>query len=136
MIGGARRATVSELRLAAESSRLRSARAHVERAAARIGLDPQVTARFVYAVNEAVTNAIRHGSPDHEGLIRLRTVIDDDRLTVHVHDSGNFALPLVPAGPGADHGRGFKLMARFADDVRLSVGPGATIVSLSVARLP
>jgi serine/threonine-protein kinase RsbW len=129
-----RTAIVSELRLTADSSRLRAARRHVERAATRVGLDPDRTSRFVYAVNEAVTNAIRHGAPDHKGLIRLRTVIEHERLTVHVHDSGEFVLPSVKPSPDADHGRGFTLMARFADEVLLSVRPGATVVSLTVAR--
>jgi len=127
-------AIVSELHLPADSSRLRTARRHVEHAAARVGLDPDRSSRFVYAVNEAVTNAIRHGAPDHKGLIRLRTVIENERLTVHVQDSGDFVAPAMPPGRDADHGRGFTLMARFADEVLLHVRPGATIVTLSVAR--
>jgi anti-sigma regulatory factor (Ser/Thr protein kinase) len=128
------RAMVSELRLRADSSRLRTARRHVESAAARVGLDSASSSQFVYAVNEAVTNAIRHGAPDAQGLIKLRTVIEDERLTVHVHDSGDFVAPTVPPGPRADHGRGFMLMARFSDEVRLNVRPGATTVTLSVER--
>lgn len=126
-------AIVSELCLPPEPSRLRTARRHVEGAAARIGLDAEISTRFVYAVNEAVTNAIRHGAPDRKGLIRLRTVIEKERLTVHVHDSGTFAMPAAEPDPHAENGRGFTLMARFADEVRLSIGPGATVVSLSVA---
>lgn len=126
-------ALVTELRLPAESSRLRTARRHVEETAARLGLDSERRTRFVYAVNEAVTNAIRHGAPDRTGSIRLRTVIDEERLTVHVHDSGSFKLPTAAYGPAGEGGRGFALMARFADEVRVSIRPGATIVSLSMA---
>ncbi|MGO9488328.1 MAG: ATP-binding protein [Solirubrobacteraceae bacterium] len=125
---------MAELHLPAESSRLAAARRHVEHAASRLGLDPARSSRFVYAVNEAVTNAIRHGAPDREGRIRLCTVVEDERLIVHVHDSGDFVLPDVRPGPEDDHGRGFPLMACFADEVLLSVRPGATTVSLSIAR--
>lgn len=124
---------VNELRLPAESSRLQSARRHVERIAVTVGLDRASARRLVYAVNEAVTNAIRHGAPDAQGMIRLCTVIEDERLTVHVHDQGSFRLPTVESGPQAEHGRGFQLMASFADEVILSIRPGATTVSLSVA---
>jgi anti-sigma regulatory factor (Ser/Thr protein kinase) len=125
----------SELRLAAESSQLGTARRHVEAAAARLGLLPAVAARFVYAVNEAVTNAIRHGAPDAQGLIRLCTVIEDERLTVRVHDSGRFTMPKGTRGPTAEGGRGFPLMASFSDEVQIAVGPAGTTVSLSVSRL-
>jgi anti-sigma regulatory factor (Ser/Thr protein kinase) len=127
------RATVSELELAADSSRLETARRSVEQAAAQVGLDAQASQRFVYAVNEAVTNAIRHGAPDSRGLIRLCTVIEDELLTVHVHDSGTFVGPTTAPGPLSEHGRGFGLMARFADQVRITTRPGSTTVSLSVS---
>lgn len=123
-----------ELLLPAQSSWLRTARQHVERLVGGAGLDGERGARFVYAVNEALTNAIRHGAPDDEGRIRLCTVIEDERITVRVHDSGTFVMPASPARPDAESGRGFALMASFADEVRLNIRPGATTVSL-VARL-
>ncbi len=124
-----------DLLLPAHSSWLQTARRHVELVAQRAGLDAQRSARFVYAVNEAVTNAIRHGKPDGEGRISLRTVLEDSSLIVHVRDSGSFSMPSTPPGQDAESGRGFALMSSFADEVRLDLRPGATTVTL-VACLP
>ncbi len=126
------RPVVRRLTLPADSSNLKTARHWVARAAASGGLDGDRAHRFVYAVNEAVTNAIRHGRPDARGMIRLYTVIEHQRVTIHVQDSGTFELPISEPDPAGEHGRGFPLMRRFADEVRLSVRPGATTVSLSV----
>src|SRR6202035_521229 len=56
-----------DLRLRCHPSELRHARCHVDEAAAEFGLGPAERYQFVFAVNEAVTNAIRHGEPDSDG---------------------------------------------------------------------
>jgi serine/threonine-protein kinase RsbW len=125
----------SELLLPARSSELGAARKYAGEAATAFGLDSDSSHDFVYAVNEAVTNAIRHGAPDAQGLIRLSVVADADRLTLAVRDYGTFVIPptspaVVPA-PTSERGRGLGLMARFTDELRLSIRPGGTTVSLS-----
>ncbi len=129
-------ATVSapEMSLPARSSELASARAFTDRAAGAFGLDAVGSFELVYAVNEAVTNAIRHGAPDAHGTIHLSVSEDGDELTITVRDFGTFAP--APARPTAscEHGRGFALMARFADKVDVWIGPGGTAVSLSKGR--
>lgn len=122
--------TARDLLLPAHSSRLREARGHVERIAREAGLEAERAAQFVYAVNEAVTNAIRHGRPDRDGMISIRCAIERERLTVHVQDSGGFLAPPPAAAADAESGRGLALMALFADEVRVRARPGATTVSL------
>lgn len=78
----------------AERSQLSAARRWVQNAADAFGLSAASAYDFVYAVNEAVTNAIRHGKPDARGLIHLSIDADGDRLTFTVRDSGTFSGPL------------------------------------------
>jgi anti-sigma regulatory factor (Ser/Thr protein kinase) len=86
-----------------------------------------------YAVNEAVTNAIRHGAPDSRGNISLSVLMDDDRLTIVVHDSGTF-LPPSESSANSDHGRGLALMAALMDDVRVQTERGSTMIYLTKSR--
>jgi anti-sigma regulatory factor (Ser/Thr protein kinase) len=124
----------SELRLPALRSALDVARRYVEEAAAAFGFDPDSCFELVFAVNEAVTNAIRHGAADEQGLIYVSVVADDDRLTFVVRDCGTFAIPVLDTDTRSEHGRGLALMASFVDEIQLRIKPGSTIVCLSKAR--
>jgi stage II sporulation protein AB (anti-sigma F factor) len=121
----------SELRLPARPSQLSVARQYAAEAAAAFGLDADSRYEFVYAVNEAVTNAIRHGAPDEQGLICLSIVADAHRLTFAVRDYGTFVIPVSDAATRMERGRGLALMADLVDEVELRAQPGNTTVSLS-----
>jgi stage II sporulation protein AB (anti-sigma F factor) len=124
--------------LPAQLSQLASARRFAARAAAEFGLDGDGCYEFAYAVNEAVTNAIRHGLPDEGGLIRLSITLEGERVTCAVRDWGTFTPPAKDlagrSGAGIEHGRGFALMKRLMDEVHLHAAPGGTTVYLSKAR--
>ncbi len=123
-----------ELRLPAVPSQLVSAREHVERAALAVGFDDRASHEIVFAVNEAVTNAIRHGRPDETGTIGLLIEHDRDGLTVVVSDSGSF-IPSIPDGsPMAEQGRGFVFMSSLMDQVDLVRCPEGTLVRLRKSR--
>ncbi len=124
----------SELQLPAERSELGAARKYAADSAAAFGLDADTCYEFVFAVNEAVTNAIRHGASDEHGLIHLSIVADADRLTFSVRDRGTFVMPILDGSMSADHGRGLALMASLVDEVQLEIEPGGTTVRLSKAR--
>ena len=124
----------SELQLPAERSELGAARKYVADQAAAFGFDPDTCFEFVYAVNEAVTNAIRHGASDENGLIHLSIVADAGRLTFSVRDRGTFVMPVLDGSVSAEHGRGLALMASLVDEVQLEIEPGGTTVRLSKAR--
>jgi anti-sigma regulatory factor (Ser/Thr protein kinase) len=115
---------IGELRLPAEASKLGEARAYAYQAAAQLGLDADSCYEFAFAVNEAVTNAIRHGAPDEHGYIHLSVFSDGDGLTLAIRDYGTFV----------ERGRGFALMSQMVDTVQLCVESGSTTVLLSMAR--
>jgi stage II sporulation protein AB (anti-sigma F factor) len=126
---------ISELQLPAVADELFTARTYAAQAAAAFGLGAEDCYDFAYAVNEAVTNAIRHGAPDEQGRILLSVVADGDRLTFVVRDYGTFRPPAHEHNTVADHGRGLALMRSLTDEIRLCVEPGGTSVHLSKARV-
>jgi anti-sigma regulatory factor (Ser/Thr protein kinase) len=125
---------VSELRLPARAAKLWVAREYAHAAADAFGLDTDRCLDFAFAVNEAATNAIRHGLPDRAGDIHLSVLADDKRLTLSVTDCGTFSASHSVLGPHAERGRGFELMARLLDAVQLCVAPGTTTVRLTTVR--
>jgi anti-sigma regulatory factor (Ser/Thr protein kinase) len=125
---------IGELRLPAEASKLGEARAYAYGAAAQLGLDADSCYEFAFAVNEAVTNAIRHGAPDEHGHIHLSVCCDGDRLTLAIRDYGTFVGSRQQAAASVERGRGFALMSHMVDAVQLCVESESTTVLLSVAR--
>jgi serine/threonine-protein kinase RsbW len=123
-----------ELRLPAEPSELARMRDYVSRAASEFGLDDAGRRDFVFAANEAVTNAIRHGTPDAEGTILLRITGEGQLLTLAVSDRGPFLADVGDDDPLAESGRGFGFMAMLVDEIQLSTGRGHTTVSLHKRR--
>jgi len=124
----------SELLVPARRSELGVARKFAEEIATKFGLDADTRYEFVYAVNEAVTNAIKHGASDEEGMIHLRIATDADRLTFAVHDRGTFTMPVLDSDATSEGGRGLALMASLVDEVELFIGPGGTTVRLHKMR--
>ncbi|WP_433608314.1 ATP-binding protein [Dactylosporangium sp. CA-139114] len=107
----------------------------VNRGAAAAGLTGQRLEDFVLAVNEIVTNAVRHAG----GGGTLRMWVADGVLVCEVVDkgagipeerlSGEAALP--PSS--AISGRGLWLARHLVDDVLVTTGEAGTIVRLSSA---
>jgi anti-sigma regulatory factor (Ser/Thr protein kinase) len=125
----------SELRLDAQASELGHARRYAADAATANGLDSEDAYDFAYAVNEAVTNAIRHGSPDGDGKIVITIHATAGRLVCCVRDFGAFAASAWPMESGIEGGRGFALMKELVDDVKLRIDRDGTTVTLSKARV-
>jgi anti-sigma regulatory factor (Ser/Thr protein kinase) len=126
--------SVSELHVLARRSELGIARKYAEDVAAAFGLDSDSRYEFVYAVNEAVTNAIRHGASDEEDMIHMSIMADGERLTFAVHDQGTFVMPDVEGIETSEGGRGLALMASLVDEVDVHIDPGGTTVRLSKVR--
>jgi anti-sigma regulatory factor (Ser/Thr protein kinase) len=123
-----------ELRLPAEPSELAGVRDYVGRAASEFGFDDAGRRDFVFAANEAVTNAMRHGTAAADGTILLRITGRGELLTLAVSDCGPF---VTQAGEGdllGESGRGFRFMTRLVDEIQLSIGRGRTTVSLHKRR--
>src|SRR6202047_5545837 len=111
----------SELHMPARRWERGAARKYAGEVAAAFGLDADGRYEFVYAVNEAVTNAIRHGASDEEDMIHMSIVADADRLTFAVRDRGTFVMPEVEAGEVSPGGRGLALMASLVDEVDVHI---------------
>ena len=127
-------ASASELHVLARRSELGIARKYAEDVAAAFGLDEDSRYEFVYAVNEAVTNAISHGASDEEDMIHMSIIADADRLTFAVRDRGTFVMPEADGADTSAGGRGLALMASLVDEVDVHIDPGGTTVRLSKVR--
>lgn len=132
-VGGGR-PSAAALRLPARTSALQLARDYADAAAREFGLDHRGRKEFVFAVNEAVTNAIRHGTPEADGTISVHISADRDRLTLEVASCGKFAPREVDPATLPDHGRGFPFMTSLMDEVEVSPQGARTVVRLSKWR--
>lgn len=123
-----------DLRLPALPSELKGARDTVSAAAADFGLDAKRRYEFVFAVNEAVTNAIKHGSPDTDGAVGVLVHARGDVLVCTVTDCGPFRPRVAPPRPDGDGGRGIPFMTALSDSFDLLVEVGRTTVRLTKNR--
>lgn len=114
---------------------LAAVRRHVFDASELARLDGERAGGLAVAVNEIVTNAIRHGVPPATITIRLTS----SALLVAVHDHGTrFRAPEVYAQhrraerPGLERtsGRGLWLAAQLCDRLDLDTGADGTTVTL------
>jgi len=76
-------------------------------------VDPDVADDLAIAINEAVANAIEHGSSDESATVTVIARRDEDGVEVDVADTGSRRLGI--ADP--DRGRGFTIMHALVDDV-------------------
>ena len=115
---------------------LAALRDEIERFAADHGLADLALYRFVVAVNELTTNAVRHGGG--AGLLELRYV--GTVLHCRVVDHGPGMPPLrhhsAPPAPRALNGRGLWLARKNAASLDIDSHPSGTSVTLTteVAR--
>jgi anti-sigma regulatory factor (Ser/Thr protein kinase) len=105
----------------------------VARQAAAAGLAGQRLEDFVLAVNEILTNAVRHA--DGGGRLRLWCV--GGRLLCEVTDSGHGIPPdLIDVEPPpitlAPGGRGLWIARQLCDELTVATGPAGTAVRLAV----
>ena len=125
--------------LPSRASSLADARRFVDRVAAAAGFSAPARKEISLAVTEAVSNAIRHGSPAGEAdQVELGATMEGSQLVVTVHDHGPPFQPSPPPLPDpatfADHGRGLFLMEQLMDEVQFDHDDG-TVVRMS-KKLP
>jgi anti-sigma regulatory factor (Ser/Thr protein kinase) len=120
----------TELLLRAEPSELRAARLFAEKAASDFGLDADERFRFMLAANEAVANAIQHGSPSPDAAVLLRTRAEGETLLLEVRDWGTFSVDWPALEVLPDCGRGLQLMTALVDRVDLEPTSEGTVLRL------
>jgi anti-sigma regulatory factor (Ser/Thr protein kinase) len=117
--------------LVAEPTELAETRRLADAAAASYGLNEPERFAFAFAVNEAVSNAIEHGEPSPEGMIRLRFAEEGDALVFCVQDYGEFSPHAsIQEDQPSNRGRGLALMASMVDELGLCRGSTGTLVRL------
>lgn len=123
-----------EIEFYAEAEHLVDVRRLVERLAGKTDLNRDQLMDLLTAVDEAVANAIRHGSPQGaRSLVKVICHVLPSGLIVEVRDSGTgFTVPHSSRMPGPDSigGRGLPLMIVLADSVEISATRKGTIVTL------
>jgi serine/threonine-protein kinase RsbW len=123
-----------EISLPAHLSNLPDARRFIARAAAAFGFDGAVQEQIKLAVNEAVANAIEHGSAHVDGSVSVRALEEEaGTLAVYVTDAGSF-VPRMHRGAMPERGRGLAFMELLMDEVDVRPGTSGTEVRL-VKRL-
>ena len=122
-----------ELWIPAEASALGQAREVVDRAARAMGFDDDCRHRIRFAANEALTNAVQHGSPC-EGRVLLRIVPETAALSVVVCDCGGSApetpVPEDPPDELPERGRGLAVIRLLMDEVEVVPSPQRTVVRM------
>ena len=94
--------------------------------------------RVLLASNEALTNAIEHGSPDG-GLVEVELVVTFERADIRIVDEGipGAPVPRCPSEPPpitAERGRGLIIISRLADDFEMAAAGGGTEVHVGFWR--
>jgi serine/threonine-protein kinase RsbW len=121
--------------LPSRASALGDARRFVDQVAARAGFADPAREEISLAVTEAVSNAIRHGSPAGEAdQVELSAEWQPPRLVVTVRDHGSPFSPPAPSLPDpatfAEHGRGLFLMHHLMDEIQFETN-GGTVVRMT-----
>jgi anti-sigma regulatory factor (Ser/Thr protein kinase) len=97
------------------------------------GMAAELVGDVAVAVNEAVTNAVTHGSGmDPTNTVQVEASNTADALIVSVTDPGRW-LPGLERDPTLG-GRGFRIMERLCDEVTIETAPPGTNVSLRWER--
>ena len=116
----------------ADPSELPRVRDYADAAAAAFGLEGHDRYQFMFAVNEAATNAMRHGTPYEDGTIRLCFSADDDALSFAVHDRGPFSRP--DSRTPEEGGRGLAMIAALMDEFQVCIESDGTVMRLAKRR--
>jgi serine/threonine-protein kinase RsbW len=124
--------------LPGRAAALVDARRFVDEHARRAGFSGPARDEISLAVTEAVSNAIRHGSPAGEAdTVELGVQVEDPRLIITIRDHGGPFTPPKPSLPDpadfAEHGRGLFLMQQLMDEVQFSRDDG-TLVRMTKIR--
>jgi serine/threonine-protein kinase RsbW len=126
----------SDARLLIETAitagQLPAVRQQVEDVARRCGLTSERVSDWVTAVNELMTNVVRHGGD--AGQLR---VWKNCRLICEVRDNGpgfsaaDYASPRNRPALSAAGGRGLWIAQKMTDDLQIDSSPAGTVVRIS-----
>jgi serine/threonine-protein kinase RsbW len=113
--GGDRRA----LSIPARLERLAEVREFIDHAASAAGFEEAERYEVKLALNEAVTNAIRHGSESPDDRVEILVSEHDGQLDLSVADSGVFVHRFELRRQLAEGGRGLAFIAELMDGLEV-----------------
>ncbi|HEV7206695.1 MAG TPA: anti-sigma factor RsbA family regulatory protein [Jatrophihabitans sp.] len=114
-----------------DTPELGEVRSFVRTAANAAGVSPERVDDLVLAVNEIVTNSLRHGG----GRASMAVWVQDDAVVCEVRDRGYIQDPLAgrfAPPPAATSGRGLWLANHLCDLVQVRSSPAGTVVRMYV----
>ena len=129
----------NEMKLEFKSKSVNESFARITVAAFVSQLDPTVEeiADIKTAVSEAVTNAVVHAYKDMEGIVKINTRIEDNKIIIEIIDSGQgienieeAKKPLFTSKEGEERsGMGFTIMESFMDELKVEsvIGLGTKV---------
>ncbi len=109
-------------------------------------LDPTIEeiADIKTSVSEAVTNCIIHAYPDREGIIKIKSVLNDNEVEIEISDTGEgienveeARTPLYTSKVNLERsGMGFTIIENFMDDLRVEsiVGIGTKLTMKKIIK--
>ena len=118
-----------ELWIPADPSALGKAREVVDAVARSLGFDEDCRHQIRVAANEALTNALQHGSPC-SGRVLLRVVPETGALSLSVCDCGTFVPDMSLPEELPERGRGLAFMRLLMDEVEVVPSPDSTVVRM------
>jgi serine/threonine-protein kinase RsbW len=87
-----------------------------------LGVTPETRTDITLALSEACANVVQHAGTDAE--YEVRACVIDGRCVIEVVNAGNGAKVAAPSGgfppPGAEHGRGLKIMDAVVENLSLT----------------
>lgn len=132
----------NEMKLEFLSKSNNEAFARIAVAAFAAQLDPTIEeiSDIKTSVSEAVTNSIVHAYPNKDGIVKIKTVIDDDKLEIEISDTGEgienveeARKPLYSTKSNLERsGMGFTIMENFMDELKVEsiVGLGTKVTMI------
>jgi len=123
-----------ELVVPADLAQLPEIRKFADAVARESGLSEGDCYRVKSALNEAVANAIEHGSHRPDDEVAIEVTSEGGSLVFYVRDSGTFRPRVWRGGEISERGRGLDFIGQMMDEVDVRPGKGGTEVRM-VKRL-
>lgn len=115
-----------QLELPPRADALAAARGALRSWLAVAGVDAETARDIVLAANEALSNAVEHGSTSAHTIVTLQADAVDAWIVVEVRDRGHW----LERPPDPHRGRGLQVMRAVIDEVDIDPGGNGTTVRL------